>query len=137
MISGYEKRFKKSKNPYDQFVQPYEEPYVKIYLSKELENIYLFCTPHIVKGYAHGVADMSNIFGQNKFYLLTTFQNKNISEFMTHQEIFNSLKKNDQLKCKSLFDFYENLKFSKSFKISLKNFYLINIKILRYAYFKK
>ena len=56
---------------------------------------------------------------------------------MTHQEIFNLLKKNDQLKCKSLFDFYENLKFSKGFKISLKNFYLINIKILKYAYFKK
>jgi hypothetical protein len=79
MISGYEKRFKKSKNPYDQFVQPYEEPYVKIYLSKELKDIYLFCTPNVVKGYAHGVADMSNIFEKNKFYLLTTFQNKNIS----------------------------------------------------------
>ncbi|MDC0974643.1 transglutaminaseTgpA domain-containing protein [Candidatus Pelagibacter sp.] len=79
----------------------------------------------------------------SKKFLFTLFfknlkkKNKNISEFMTHQEIFNSLKKNDQLKCKSLFDFYENLKFSKNFKISLKNFYLINIKILRYAYFKK
>ena len=56
---------------------------------------------------------------------------------MTHQEIFDSLHKNDQLKYKSLFDFYENLKFSKDFKISLKNFYLINIRILKYAYFKK
>ena len=79
----------------------------------------------------------------SKKFLFTLFfrklkkKNKNISEFMTHQEIFNLLKKNDQLKCKSLFDFYENLKFSKGFKISLKNFYLINIRILKYAYFKK
>ena len=79
MILGYEKRFNKSKDPYDQFVQPYEKPYVQIYLSKELKEMHIFCTPHIVKGYAHGVADVHNIFEQNKFYLLSTFQNKNIS----------------------------------------------------------
>lgn len=91
MISGYEKKFKKSKNPYDQFVQPYEEPYVQIYLSKELKEMHLFCAPHVVKGYAHGVADMHNIFEQNKFYLLSTFQNKNISfsEKSIDQDLFN------------------------------------------------
>ena len=91
MISGYEKKFKKSKNPYDQFVQPYEEPFVKIYLSKELKQMHLFCTPHVVKGYAHGVADTYNIFEQNKFYLLSTFQNKNISfkEKSIDEDLFN------------------------------------------------
>ena len=82
-------------------------------------------------------------FVNSKKFLFSLFfkklkkKNKNILEFMTHQEIFDSLDKNDQLKYKSLFDFYENLKFSKDFKISLKNFYLINIRILKYAYFKK
>ena len=91
LISGYEKRFKKSKNPYDQFVQPYEEPYVKIYLSKELKEIYLDSTPYIVKGYAHGVADIHNIFEQNKFYLLSLLQNKNISfkEKSIDEDLFN------------------------------------------------
>ena len=79
MIAGYEKKFKKSKNPYDQFVQPYEEPYVQIYLSKELKEMYLDYTPYIIKGYVHGVADLNNISEKNKFYLLSTVQNKNIS----------------------------------------------------------
>ena len=90
MISGYEKKFK-SKNPYDQFVQPFEEPYVKIYLSKEIKEMYLDSTPYIVKGYAHGVADINNIFEQNKFYLLSSLQNKNISfkEKSIDEDLFN------------------------------------------------
>ena len=79
MIAGYEKKFKKSKNPYDQLVQPYEEPYVQIYLSKELKEMYLDYTPYIIKGYVHGVEDLNNISEKNKFYLLSTVQNKNIS----------------------------------------------------------
>ena len=53
--------------------------------------MHLFCAPHVVKGYAHGVADMHNIFEQNKFYLLSTFQNKNISfsEKSIDQDLFN------------------------------------------------
>ena len=82
-------------------------------------------------------------FINSKKFLFTLFfkklrkENKNISEFMTHQEIFSSLNIIDQHKYKILFDFYEKLKFSKDFKVSIKNFYEINIKILKYAYFKK
>ena len=82
-------------------------------------------------------------FINSKKFLFTLFfkklrkENKNISEFMTHQEIFSTLNIIDQNKYKILFDFYEKLKFSKDFKVSIKNFYEINIKILKYAYFKK
>ena len=79
LLSDYQKRFKKSKNPYDQFVQPYEEPYVRIYLSKEIKEMYTDTTPYIVLGYSHGITDVHDILNQNKFYLLSMLQNKNIS----------------------------------------------------------
>ena len=41
--------------------------------------MYLDYTPYIIKGYVHGVADLNNISEKNKFYLLSTVQNKNIS----------------------------------------------------------
>ena len=56
---------------------------------------------------------------------------------MTHQEIFNSLDKNDQIKSQNLFKFYENNKFGKNIVVSLKDFCKINIQIIRYAYFKR
>lgn len=56
---------------------------------------------------------------------------------MTHQEIFKCLEKKDQLRFEYVFKFYEKNKFSKDIKISLKNFYEINVQILKYAYFKR
>ena len=56
---------------------------------------------------------------------------------MTHQEIFKSLDKKDQKKFQNLFDNYEKDKFDRNIKISLKNFYVINLQILRYALSRK
>ena len=62
---------------------------------------------------------------------------KIISNHMTHQEIFKSLDKKDQKKFQNLFDNYEKDKFDRNIKISLKNFYVINLQILRYALSRK
>jgi hypothetical protein len=62
--------------------------------------------------------------------------NKNLSNYMTHQEIYKSLKNVDQRRFENLFKLYEQIKFNKKYKISFKNFYLINFQIIKYAYFK-
>ena len=62
--------------------------------------------------------------------------NKNLSDFMTHQEIYKSLKNIDQKRFEHLFKLYEQIKFDKKYKISFKNFYSINFQIIKYAYFK-
>ena len=62
--------------------------------------------------------------------------NKNLSNYMTHQEIYKSLKNIDQRRFENLFKLYEQIKFNKKYKISFKNFYLINFQIIKYAYFK-
>ena len=46
------------------------------------------------------------------------------------------LDENDKLNLKDLFSYYEKIKFSKNYQISLKNYYGINLKILKYAYYK-
>ncbi|MDC0417574.1 DUF3488 and transglutaminase-like domain-containing protein [Candidatus Pelagibacter sp.] len=61
---------------------------------------------------------------------------KNLSNFMTHQEIYTSLKNIDQKRFENLFKFYEQIKFDKKYEISFKNFYSINFQIIKYAYFK-
>ena len=60
-------------------------------MSKELKEIYVDTTPYIVKGYAHGIADINNILEQNKFYLLSLLQNKNIlfKEKSIDEDLFN------------------------------------------------
>jgi len=62
--------------------------------------------------------------------------NKNLSNFMTHQEIYTSLKNIDQKRFENLFKLYEQIKFDKKYEISFKNFYSINFQIIKYAYFK-
>ena len=62
--------------------------------------------------------------------------NKNLSNFMTHQEIYKSLKNVDQKRFENLFKLYEQIKFAKKYEISFKNFYSINFQIIKYAYFK-
>ncbi|ETA70715.1 DUF3488 and transglutaminase-like domain-containing protein [Candidatus Pelagibacter ubique] len=62
--------------------------------------------------------------------------NKNLSDFMTHQEIYKSLKNIDQKRFEHLFKLYEQIKFDKKYRISFKNFYSINFQIIKYAYFK-
>ena len=62
--------------------------------------------------------------------------NKNLSNFMTHQEIYTSLKNIDQKRFENLFKLYEQIKFAKKYEISFKNFYSINFQIIKYAYFK-
>ena len=62
--------------------------------------------------------------------------NKNLSNFMTHQEIYKSLKNVDQRRFENLFKLYEQIKFAKKYEISFKNFYSINFQIIKYAYFK-
>jgi len=62
--------------------------------------------------------------------------NKNLSDFMTHQEIYKSLKNIDQKRFEHLFKLYEQIKFDKNYEISFKNFYSINFQIIKYAYFK-
>ena len=62
--------------------------------------------------------------------------NKNLSNYMTHQEIYTSLKNIDQKRFENLFKLYEQIKFDKKYKISFKNFYSINFQIIKYAYFK-
>ena len=62
--------------------------------------------------------------------------NKNLSNYMTHQEIYKSLKNIDQRRFEDLFKLYEQIKFDKKYKISFKNFYSINFQIIKYAYFK-
>ena len=62
--------------------------------------------------------------------------NKNLSNYMTHQEIYKSLKNVDQRRFENLFKLYEQIKFNKKYKISFKNFYSINFQIIKYAYFK-
>ena len=82
MISRFKKRFDDEnikKNPYSMFVQPYEEPYVKIYHSEELKEMYLENTPYTIKGYAQGIEDTYNLHQKGKFFLLSTILDKNIS----------------------------------------------------------
>ena len=71
------------------------------------------------------------------FFVKLKKNNRTIHNHMTHQEIFNSLDKNDQIKFQNLFKFYENNKFGKNIVVSLKDFCKINIQIIRYAYFKR
>ena len=73
----------------------------------------------------------------NLFFSKIRKGNKKIQNHMTHQEIFKCLEKKDQLRFEYVFKFYEKKKFSKDIKISLKNFYEINVQILKYAYFKR
>ena len=82
------------------------------------------------------------IFIKTKSFLFSLFfkkiksKNKRINNHMTHQEIFLMLDENDKLNLKDLFSYYEKIKFSKNYQISLKNYYGINLKILKYAYYK-
>ena len=71
------------------------------------------------------------------FFVKLKKNNSSIHNHMTHQEIFNSLEENDQIKFQNLFKFYENNKFGKNIVVSLKDFCKINIQIIRYAYFKR
>ena len=84
-----------------------------------------------------------SFFVYNKHILFPLFfekikkQNFEIKNHMTHQEIYKMLGNNDQKVFLNLFDYYEKIKFDKNIKISLKNFYDINLKILSYVYFSK
>ena len=70
------------------------------------------------------------------FFEKLQIQNKKIKKTMTHQEIYKILNEDDKLKFKNLFEYYELIKFSKKNIISFKEFYNINIQILKYAYFR-
>ena len=63
-------------------------------------------------------------------------RNKMVKDYMTHQEIFQTLNEKEKLRFRDLFTSYEKDKFGKNYKISFKRFYDINLKILKYAYFK-
>jgi len=85
-ISQCEEKYENSKNPYDKFVSPHEEQYVGLYTSKKLREINIDITPHTIQGYSYGIADTLNLSNtinlpskENKFYLLSFLQNKNIS----------------------------------------------------------
>ena len=75
-----------SKSAYAKFLSPHEQEYWGVYFSKELREINVDITPHTIQGYAHGIADTLNLADtinlpsiENKFYLLSLLQNKNIS----------------------------------------------------------
>ena len=70
------------------------------------------------------------------FFEKLQIQNKKIKKTMTHQEVYKILNEDDKLKFKNLFEYYEIIKFSKKNIISFKEFYNINIQILKYAYFR-
>tara|TARA_Y100000996_G_C22428743_1_gene604700 strand:- start:45 stop:899 length:855 start_codon:yes stop_codon:yes gene_type:complete len=87
-ISDYYKKKFKSKNPYDQFVQPYEENVVKMLYSKELKKLYEDSSNHIIQGFSHGVADIENMIMQcgwgrgnkdyGKFNLAASMHNRTV-----------------------------------------------------------
>lgn len=92
LIERIKKKFEnkmKSKNPYDQFVMPYEEKIAKFVLSKEMRNLFINNSPYIIIGYTHGVIDIENLANQfslnllnkkyEKFYLLSSLQEKVIT----------------------------------------------------------
>ena len=75
-----------SKSAYAKFLSPHEQEYWGVYFSKELREINVDITPHTIQGYAHGIADTLNLADtinspsiENKFYLLSLLQKKNIS----------------------------------------------------------
>ena len=99
MIEEAKKKFDKkmtSKNPYDQFVMPFEEKLAQFCLNKEMKNLFINNSPYIIIGYTHGVIDIKNLasqFSQNllnkkyeKFYLLSSLQEKNVT---FKDELFN------------------------------------------------
>jgi hypothetical protein len=92
MIENAKKDFEKkmkSKNPYDQFVMPFEEKLAQFSLNEEMKNLFINNAPYIIIGFTHGVIDIENVanqFGFNmfekkyeKFYLLSSLQGKNIT----------------------------------------------------------
>jgi hypothetical protein len=90
------KEREKNKNPYDKFLLPHEQEYWTLYLSKELKEIYIDITPHTLQGYVHGSADTINLTDtinlpskENKFYLLSLLQKKDIS--FKEKSIFSEL----------------------------------------------
>ena len=70
------------------------------------------------------------------FFKKLQIRHNEIKKSMTHQEIYKILTKEDKVKFKHIFKYYEQINFSKNNTISFKNFYNINIQILKYAYFK-
>ena len=70
------------------------------------------------------------------FFRKLLIKHNEIKKNMTHQEIYKILTKEDKVKFKHIFKYYEQINFSKNNTISFKNFYNINIQILKYAYFK-
>ena len=70
------------------------------------------------------------------FFRKLLIKHNEIKKNMTHQEIYKILTKEDKVKFKYIFKYYEQINFSKNNTISFKNFYNINIQILKYAYFK-
>ena len=70
------------------------------------------------------------------FFRKLLIKHNEIKKNMTHQEIYKILTKEDKVKLKYIFKYYEQINFSKNNTISFKNFYNINIQILKYAYFK-
>ncbi len=99
-ISECKKR-EDSKSPYTKFLSPHEQEYWMVYFSKELREINIDITPHTIQGYAHGIADTLNLAetinspsNDNKFYLLSLLQSKNIS--FKEKSVFSELLKSKE-----------------------------------------
>jgi hypothetical protein len=80
---------------------------------------------------------MLNLVLKKKLFFSILFKkirknNSDINETMTHQEIFNFLKKEERLKLNEIFEFYEKINFSNNFNVNTKNFFHFNYKIIKF-----
>ena len=107
--------------------------------NKEMYKLIFFILFSII-AFIYLIKILLFIYARNFLYKLffnkLRKNNKNLSNFMTHQEIYTSLKNIDQKRFENLFKLYEQIKFDKKYEISFKNFYSINFQIIKYAYFK-
>lgn len=80
---------------------------------------------------------MLNLVLKKKLFFSILFKkirknNSDINETMTHQEIFNFLKKEERLKLNEIFEVYEKINFSNNFNVNTKNFFHFNYKIIKF-----
>ena len=66
------------------------------------------------------------------FFRKIRSKNIDINKTMTHQEIYNFLKKEERLKLNELFEVYEKINFSDKFNLNLKKFFYYNYKIMKF-----
>ena len=111
----------------------------KLYNTKNIEIISIFITLFFI---LCSCFLLLKLFLSKKIFFQLFFNkiknnNNIISNSLTHQEIYNLLNEKDQNKFKQIFKIYELFNFSKTNKISTKDFINLNKTIFKYAYFKK